>query len=293
MSDDERRRQLFQGQLFVYKTGRAADALVQFTRDMIEAQLGPEPWKAQDVMPVEEYAQILSRLKPEFIHHPRTKDLLRALLLELGCDPMQTHFDVPRLRTSTHSDYLTTGIAYAFHPHRDTWYSAPENQINWWLPVYDIQPENCMAFHPKYWNLPLQNSSAIYNYEEWNKTSRASAAQHIKTDTRQQPKPTEPVELDPQLRVVAEPGGVLLFSASHLHSSVPNTSNRTRFSIDFRTVNLDDARAHRGAPNIDSACSGTTMGDYLRASDLAHFPPDLIAAYDRRKAPQAGASQAS
>jgi hypothetical protein len=88
------------------------------------------------------------------------------------------------------------------------------------------------------------------------------------------------MELDPQIRVIAPPGGVLLFSAAQMHSSVPNNSGKTRFSIDFRTVNVDDVAAHRGAPNVDSACTGTTMGDYLRGTDLAHVPEELTAMYD-------------
>ena len=61
---------------------------------------------------------------------------------------------------------------------------------------------------------------------------------------------------------------------------MPNTSGRTRYSIDFRTVHLDDANADSGAPNVDSASTGTTMGDYLRGTDLAHLPADVIARYD-------------
>jgi ectoine hydroxylase-related dioxygenase (phytanoyl-CoA dioxygenase family) len=80
--------------------------------------------------------------------------------------------------------------------------------------------------------------------------------------------------------VVPEPGGVLIFSGNQLHSTVPNTSDRTRFSIDFRTVHIDDVAEHRGAPNIDSECTGTTMGDYLRISDLAHVSDELIEEYD-------------
>jgi hypothetical protein len=65
---------------------------------------------------------------------------------------------------------------------------------------------------------------------------------------------------------------------------VPNTSGRTRFSVDFRTVNLDDVAADGGAPNIDSACTGTTMGDYLRGTDLTHIPGDLVERYEQRPA---------
>jgi hypothetical protein len=102
----------------------------------------------------------------------------------------------------------------------------------------------------------------------------------VKTDTRVQPKPEEPMQLDPQLRLLPAPGGMILFSGAQMHSSVPNDSGRTRFSIDFRTVHLGDVRGMRGAPNIDSECTGTTMRDYLRVADLAHIPEDLCLSYE-------------
>jgi len=75
------------------------------------------------------------------------------------------------MRTSTAQGYLTTGIAYAFHPHRDTWYSAPFYQLNWWLPIYPITADNGLAFHPRYWYTPVKNGSGVYNCAEWNATS--------------------------------------------------------------------------------------------------------------------------
>jgi hypothetical protein len=63
---------------------------------------------------------------------------------------------------------------------------------------------------------------------------------------------------------------------------VPNTTSRTRFSIDFRTVNLDDLADGVAAPNVDSECTGTTLRDFLRASDLEPLPEDIIAMYDTR-----------
>jgi hypothetical protein len=282
MDDATRRQALYDGQLIVYSPRPTSLALSDFAREMSEQAFGSQdPRQAQHTMPVEEYAATLANLKPKFIHHPKVKTLMQAMLRDFGCDPEETYFDVPRLRTATAGGYLTSGIAYAFHPHRDTWYSAPFNQINWWMPVYDIEPNNAMAFHLRYWDRPLRNGSRDYNYAEWNRVSRVSAAQHIKTDTRPQPKPEEPVEMDPQVRLICRAGGVILFSGAHLHSTVPNTSDHTRFSIDFRTVNLEDVRDRRGARNVDSACTGTTMGDYLRITDLAHLPSDLIESYDR------------
>jgi hypothetical protein len=281
VSDDIRRKRLYEGQLFAYGPRRSSIALCDFARQMAEEAFAPlDPRQAQHHLPVERFAAVLAELKPKFIHHPKSKQLIQALLSEVGCDLEKTYFDVPRLRTSTHAGYLTSGISYAFHPHRDTWYSAPFSQINWWLPIYEVQPENVMAFHPRYWTQPVKNGSRDYNYGEWNRTSRRIAAQQIGTDTRKQPRPEEPMELDPQIRVVGPPGGILLFSAAQMHSTVPNTSGYTRLSVDFRTVHSDDVLARRGAPNVDSDCTGTCMGDYLRGTDLAHFTDEVISMYD-------------
>lgn len=79
--------------------------------------------------------------------------------------------------------------------------------------------------------------------------------------------------------MISNVGGAYLFSAAQLHSTVPNTTNMIRYSIDFRTVHLDDVLSRIGATNIDSACTGTTMGDYLRGTDLSHLPQEAMALY--------------
>lgn len=285
VDDDSRRQNLYNGQVVVCSATPGSVAFTEHARQLIADAFGDrDPQTAQFHMPVEEFASVLTELKPRFIHHVRSKELIRSVLAEFGCDLEQTYFDVPRLRTSTSDDYLTSGISYAFHPHRDTWYSAPFCQINWWMPIFSVVPENVMAFHPRYWSQPVRNGSRRYDYYEWNRTSRQTAAQHIKNDTRDQPRPEEPVELDPQVRVVPEAGGVLMFSGNQLHSTVPNTSGRTRFSIDFRTVYLPDVVNRREAPNIDSECTGTTLRDFLRASDLVRMPEDVALAYEGKAA---------
>lgn len=281
ITDSERRRRLYTGQVMVYSASPASLAIIEHARRMIEDAFGSiNPQTAQHEMPVEDFAGLLAELKPKFIHHPESKRRLQELLSEFGCDRDKTYFDVPRMRTSTSNDYLSSGISYAFHAHRDTWYSAPFCQLNWWIPIYPVVPENVMAFHPRYWSNPVRNGSRRYNYYEWNKTSRQSAAEHIKTDTRDQPKPEEPIELEPQVRVVPEVGGVMLFSGNQLHSTVPNNSGRTRFSIDFRTVNVDDVVNRHEAPNIDSECTGTTLRDFLRTRDFERIAEDVALTYE-------------
>ncbi len=286
-SDDVRRSRLYQGDLYAFSPRPATTALCQLGRELAEEAFAPfDPRDAQRYLSVEQYVAVLAQLKPRFIHHPRCKELIPALLAEFGCDLEQTYFDVPRLRTACAGDYLNSGLAYAFKPHRDIWYSPPLCQLNWWLPVYPIEAENGMAIHPHYWDHPLKNSSCEFNYQDWNEHGRKDAHKQVGKDTRRQSEALEPVELDPQIRVVPPEDGLFIFSAAHLHSTVPNTSDRTRLSIDFRTVHLGDLIHQHGAPNVDSNCTGTTIGDYLRGADLAHIPEEIAEMYRNALRPE-------
>ena len=258
-----RRERLYAGDVFVFTPAVAAMALVNRARELLESAFAPHhPTVAQYHMSVEEYAAVLARVKPAFIHDPLCKRLIPQLVEEVGGDISQTYFDVPRMRSATAHDYLTTGIAYAFHPHRDTWYSAAQAQINWWFPIYEIEPDNGMVFYPHWFGNALENSS----------------------DTRVQPRLTSDVNLEPGMRVVPPVGGVMMFSAQHLHATVPNTTEVTRFSIDFRTVHRGDLEQGRGAPNVDSRCTGTVLRDFLSGVDLSRLPADVIAKYDDESA---------
>ena len=280
IADAERRTRLYAGDIFIFSPSQGTRALIDLARQMLEDAFAPyDPRTIHERKTPEQVAAILGKLKPEFIHHPECKRIIPQIMLEHGVDPASLYFDVPRMRSAYPSHFLSSGIAYAFHPHRDTWYSAPMCQLNWWLPVYPIEPDNAMGFYPRYFGETVKNNSEIYNYYEWNTKYRATAAQHVKSDTREQPKTQQ--ELEPvTVRFLPPPGGIILFSGAQMHETVPNTTNAARYSIDFRTVHYDDVVARRGAPNIDSRCTGTTMRDYLRATDLAHLPEEAIALYD-------------
>ena len=280
LKDDVRRKLLYEGQLFLYSPRPASNALCEFARRMIQdAFRGLDPTSAQFELSTEQYITILSGLKPRFVHDPESTKLVQALLAELGCDLSKTYIDVPRLKSIPHGGHHPSGLTFAIHPHRDTWYSAPFCQLNWWLPIHDLVAASALAFHPRYWNQPVLNGSSRFNHYRWNKYGRKAAAQ-MEQYVQEQPKPEEPIDLTQQIRPVTPAGGILLFSGAQLHSAVPNTSGRTRFSIDFRTLHIDDAVAKRGAQNIDSAATGTTLRDFRRGSDLASIPPDIVTLYD-------------
>jgi hypothetical protein len=279
MSDDDRRRELFAGNLFVYSPTPSSLELCAFARELATAAFAPyDPREAQHHLDPQRYVEVLAGLKPEFINHPHCKKLLPAVLSELGVDLDQCYFDVPRLRTMT-SQFLNAGLTLQFDAHRDTWFSNPTSQVNWWMPVYDVSEDCVMAFHPRYFSEPVANTSQEYDYDEWLATGRVSAVSMVDKDDRKRSGAEQDVELRPDIRVITPPGGILVFSGAQLHSTVPNTSGRTRFSIDFRTVNRRDLEQGVAAPNVDSGSSGTTLGDFFHATDLEPLPTELVARY--------------
>ncbi|MCO5165859.1 MAG: phytanoyl-CoA dioxygenase family protein [Planctomycetes bacterium] len=278
---DELRARLHAGALVVFSPRPSTAALCAWARELIAQAFAPlDPLTAQHDLPVERFVEVCAPLKPRFIHHPRTRELLKAMMADLRLDPDTTYLDVPRLRMVTSHGYLTAGVGYAHHPHRDTWYSAPMAQLNWWLPLWEMDATSAVAFHPRHWEVPVPNDSSEFDYYEWNAVGRAQAAKHVTSDTRKQPRPLEPPALQPELRPVVPPGGVVLFSGAQLHSTAPNTTGRTRYSIDVRTVDLRDLLEGRGAPNVDSRPRGTSLRDFRRMSDDAPVPDEVVARYD-------------
>ena len=286
MSDETGGVQLYQGDLFVFSPTKSSLELCGFAVSWPGEAFAPfDPRQAQHHLAVEKYVEILAMLKPKFIHHPTCKELIRAILSELGCDTAKSYFDVPRLRTMTHDNYLAAGLAYAFHPHRDTWFSAPSSQLNWWIPVYDIRAENTMAFLPKYWSPAIRNTRGSTITTNGITRGRRRPRNRSRQKPEINPIPKKRIELESQIRLVCKVGGIVVFSGAQMHSTVPNTSGYTRFSIDFRSVHLDDVVSRAGAPNIDAECTGTTLRDFLRADDLARLPEEIAILYDQRSPP--------
>src|SRR5215471_5542738 len=96
VTDEIRRKQLYAGGLFVYSHRQGSDPLCESAERLIGEAFGQlPPREAQFKLPVEEYAAILSKLKPRFIHDPKSKEGIQAILREYGCDLDKTYFDVP------------------------------------------------------------------------------------------------------------------------------------------------------------------------------------------------------
>jgi hypothetical protein len=272
---DELRQTLFDGNLVILTKLSAVREFVQHAREQLTELFWPhDPEFAHEHFDPPAMARMLGIWKPAFIHSDRSKKLVCEIIQEAGFAAEFTHYDVPKPRTAFPVGHLTTGVAFAFPWHRDTWYSAPAQQINWWLPVYTARPDNSMSFDLQNFGQAVPNTSGGFDYYD-NNAKRLTTASQVAMETQARPGAIDHEPLH-DLVVLPSPGAVLLFSGQQLHTSIPNTSGRARYSVDFRTVDARDLTAGRGAALVDADCTGTSIRDFRSIADGRDFDEGLV-----------------
>lgn len=269
------RQTLYDGHLIILTRLKAVREFVEYTRDELTELFKPhDPEYVHEQIDKAAMAKILGAWKPRFIHSDRSKSLVCRIIEEAGFTPESTHYDVPKPRTSFPVGHLTTGIAFAFPWHRDVWYSAPAQQINWWLPVFPAREDNAMSFDLQSFDREVPNTSDTFDSYRNNAHRMTTATQ---VDREQQSRPGA-IDHNPNhdLVVLPAPGGILLFSGAQLHTSIPNTSGRARYSVDFRTVDIPDLLAGRGAPMVDVHCSGTSIRDFHNVANGSPLEEETV-----------------
>jgi hypothetical protein len=272
---DELRQFLYAGNLVILTRLQALRDFVEYTREELAKLFQPhDPEHVHEHIDPPEMAKILGAWKPRFIHSERSRKLVRSVIAEAGFPAAGTHYDLPKPRTSFPAGHLTTGVAFAFPWHRDVWYSAPAQQVNWWLPIFPVRNDNAMSFDLASFGQAVPNSSDTFDYYR-NNAARRSTATQVTREVQARPgalnhKPGQ------ELIILPAPGEVLLFSGAQLHASIPNTSGRARYSVDFRTVDVGDLMAGRGAPLADVRCTGTAIRDFINVGDESSFDEQTV-----------------
>ena len=169
VSSDGLRQQLYAGHLVILTRLRALNDFVDYTREELTELFSPhDPEHVHEHIDPPEMAKMLGTWKPHFIHSERSRKLVRGIIQEAGFAGEETHYDLPKPRTSFPVGHLTTGVAYAFPWHRDTWYSAPAQQINWWLPIFPVRDDNAMGFDLASFGRAVPNTSDTFDYYQNN-----------------------------------------------------------------------------------------------------------------------------
>ena len=274
-SGEELRKQLYAGNLVILTRLQALQEFVDYTREELTDLFLPyDPEHVHEHIGPPEMAKILSAWKPRFIHAEQSRKLVRTIVAEAGFAPAETHYDLPKPRTSFPEGHLTTGVAFAFPWHRDTWYSAPAQQINWWLPIFPVRADNAMTFDLASFNRAVPNTSGGFDYYE-NNARRLTTQTGVTREAQARPGAVDHRASQDTI-ILPAPAEVLLFSGNQLHASTPNTSGLARYSVDFRTVSVPDLAARRGAPLVDAYCTGTAIRDFISVADESTFDEQMV-----------------
>ena len=189
---EELRQRLYSGDLVILTRLKTLTRFVDYMKAELAELFTPhDPEYVHEHIDPAEMANILGAWKPRWIHADRSRELVRAIIAEAGFDPEHTHYDVPKPRTSFPQGHLTTGVAFAFPWHRDVWYSAPAQQINWWLPIFPARETNAMSFDLASFAREVPNTSDDFDYYE-NNSRRFTTAKSVVKESPVAPRRDRP-----------------------------------------------------------------------------------------------------
>ncbi|HWO19828.1 MAG TPA: hypothetical protein VNO30_13675 [Kofleriaceae bacterium] len=267
------RAALYAGDVFLGPPTAASQELVAAARARLAEVLGCSPAEIRDVpqrMPNDELFQRIGALRRELYLERHFHDLLRAVVAAGGLDPSRVAFDPLRLRVVRHRGHEEARAAPVYHPHRDTWYAHPRALIAWWIPLDDLDAHETFVFHPDRFRAPVDNDSEIFDYADWVRDGWELKIGWQKLSagvTASYPRAAAGADYGRAAGFSCRAAENLVFSGAHLHATLPQATGRTRFSLDFRIVDLDDHAAGLGAEDVDNRSRGSSLGDYV------HPPP--------------------
>ena len=269
-SNEDLRTALYAGDVFRLPPSDASRHVVADSVEAVEAELGTDMRHAQFRLGDEDFFAAVGRLRKQLYTTEPFHDLLRQMLRDAAFDPARIAFDPFRLRVVAHKGFEDPRAAPIYYAHRDTWYAHSQAEITWWIPLHDVTEAETFAFYPDWFARPVGNNSEEFDHDRWTKHGPSlrigwQDARHGASHLY----PGHVGDLEPGTVVsfAAKEAEVVLFAGSHFHQTRKNSTGRTRFSIDFRSVHLDDHAAGRGAPNVDNRSTGSALGDYTISTD--------------------------
>lgn len=249
LSYDDISARVYGGEVLRFDGG--GDALIQAARTLCREVFETKSIeKAHEQFTRREFLLRAGKAQEEFNTEPykrRFADWLAHIGIDTGGD---IYWDTLGLRIAAPVQSHSGGFRSHVGVHRDTWGSGIQAQINWWAPLMPLTYQRTLAFYPEYWQQPLQNTTATWSFKKYLAARRTVRAEGRAAAYPPAPKNTAEPVTPPHL-VRPGCGQLLAFSAAHLHSSVTNCTDRTRYSLEIRTVRAQHIHDRHGAPNVD------------------------------------------
>ena len=238
------KEEIYSGRIFSFKKNSISLNLVAEIKNLISNRYeGP----LDNFHHFEKYEDLSVKLINELKNQKTLKYLFKSFLTDIGFNQGKTYWDKFVVRIAPASDKFKPRENSRIGIHRDTWGTNIHQQINWWAPINDLDVKNTLIFYPDYFSKKVRNSTASWDLNVYLEKRKQNDYSYPSA-----PELLESLATDIKiLPITIEPGEILCFSGSHLHSSTKEKSLKTRFSYEIRTVCMDDIESNMQAPNID------------------------------------------
>jgi hypothetical protein len=258
------REGIYTGEVARLAPSAASRGLATRAWDILEARLGSDARRAHLALDNETFLARIREVRRDLGADDAWIDACRAVMHEAGVAPEESAVDVPRLRAVVPGSHRLRAAAPMYLAHRDTWYANPRAQINWWIPLHDIAPDEGFTIFLRALGVAVDNDSERFDYPKW-RAEVGWQRPHAPADAAY---PGARGELDGRdaILVAGPRASVTVFAGAHLHRTNPIDGDLIRFSLDFRTVHLADHHAGRGAPCVDDRSRGSTLADFALPS---------------------------
>lgn len=238
------KEEIYSGRIFSFKKNSISLKLVAEIKNLISNSY---EGSLDNFHHFEKHEDLSVKLINELKNQKTLKDLFKSFLTDIGFNQGKTYWDKFVVRIAPASDKFKPRENSRIGIHRDTWGTNIHQQINWWAPINDLDVKNTLIFYPDYFSKKIRNSTASWDLNVYLEKRKQNDFSYPSA-----PELLESLATDIKtLPVTIEPGEILCFSGSHLHSSTKEKSLKTRFSYEIRTVCMDDIESNIQAPNID------------------------------------------
>ena len=175
-------------------------------------------------------------IKQSKILHKKFKVFLKDMNFEIH----DTYCDQITIRFSPSINEKAKGLLKPVKPHRDTWASNFQHQINWWIPLHDLSKKNSIFFIPRYFTKSVKNDSNEWSFELFKKGYIKSSTPISLQNFNPEDYKTKKINL----------GEAFCFSGNHIHGS--NLGTFRRLNIETRTLCAKDLKKFHLPKNIDN-----------------------------------------
>jgi len=244
------RNQVYEGEILVFSSNPAVKALTQTLVDILTREFGVDDLQAFfGTLYASSFFDALEVGRIAIQSGRSIAERIWDVISSLGESPRDYRIDLPRLRVVPSLGREDQG-SQIIRPHRDVWFAEPRNQINLWTPLCGSAAFN-LAIWSGYFDRPIPNTSHKFDWQA-SQTTLATGTHAEHPQALAQPQGAyESFDLSA--------GDLLVFSANHLHGTLPNRMVSARVSIDFRIVHVEDYLRALGPKLPDNRSSGTSF----------------------------------